>query len=68
MFEKIKPIIKTETKETKSFNFSKEINKDSGVNLSFSLRIDIKQELFAFLELLQEAEKNIKEEIKNRFE
>ena len=44
--------------ENKSFNFSK-----GNVNLSFTLRIDVKSELQDFKELLKEAIIDIEEEV-----
>ena len=51
--------IKKENKTTKNFNYTK-----GKVSLSFSLRIDIKNELKDFLELLKVAQKEIEEELK----
>ena len=51
--------VKTDNKTTKNFAYSK-----GKVSLSFSLRIDIKNELKDFLELLKVAQKEIEEELK----
>jgi len=67
MFNKQKDVVKATSQENKTFNFSKNISKDVDVKLGFTLRVDVKQELDAFLELLKEAQKAVDEEIKNRF-
>jgi hypothetical protein len=67
MFNKQKEIVKATSQENKTFNFSKNISKEVDIKLGFTLRVDVKQELVAFLELLKEAQKVVDEEIKNRF-
>lgn len=52
-------ITSTNHVETKQFAYSR-----NGVNLSFSLRTDIKQELKDFLELLQVAAQEVERELK----
>ena len=67
MFGKQKKAIQSSSVENKTFNFSKEINKENQVKLGFTLRVDVKQELLAFLELLKEAQIVVEKEINNRF-
>ena len=66
MFNK-KSIVKSDIVENKTFNFSKGINKETEIRLGFTLRVDVKQELSTFLELLKEAQIVVEKEIKNRF-
>ena len=51
--------VKTNNTTSKNFSYSK-----GSVSLNFSLRIDIKQELKDFLELLKVAQEEITKEIK----
>lgn len=57
--KKVDPIINNSTLN-KTFSFSKE-----GVNLSFTLRVDIDKELVAFKELLEVATLSVTTEILN---
>ncbi len=54
----IKTTVQTDHTQTKQFSYSK--NK---VGLNFSLRTDTKTELKDFLELLEQAQKEVKEEL-----
>jgi len=51
--------IKSDNKTTKNFTYSK-----GKVSLNFALRIDVKNELKDFLELLKVAQKEVEEELK----
>jgi hypothetical protein len=51
--------VKTDNKTTKNFSYSK-----GKVSLTFTLRIDVKNELKDFLELLKVAQKEVEEELK----
>lgn len=51
--------VKTDNKTTKNFSYSK-----GKVSLSFTLRLDVKNELKDFLELLKVAQKEIELELK----
>ena len=53
--------VKTDNTTSKNFKYSK--NK---VQLSFTLRVDIKNELKDFLELLKTAVAEVEEELKNK--
>jgi len=53
-------LLKKENTTAKTFNYS--LGK---VKLGFTLRVDIKQELKDFLQCLESAEKEVKEELKN---
>jgi len=56
---KIFNTIKTDNTTSKNFSYSK-----GKVGLNFNLRTDIKQEMKDFLELLEVAQKEVKEELK----
>lgn len=56
-----KNITTSESIERREFRFSR-----NNVNLSFSLRIDIKQELKDFLELLKAAQEAVEREISKK--
>lgn len=51
--------VKTDNKTTKNFSYTK-----GKVSLNFTLRIDIKNELKDFLELLKVAQKEVESELK----
>lgn len=53
-----KNITQRDHTENKTFSY-----KRNGVELDFTLRIDIKQQLKDFLELLKEAQKDVESEI-----
>ncbi len=53
--------ITSDSKTNKNFNYTK-----GKVSLSFTLRIDIKNELKDFLELLKVATEEVEEELKNK--
>lgn len=55
---KQKEILKNESTRTKNFNYSK-----GNTRLAFNLRTDIKQELKDFLELLEFAVSEVKDEL-----
>ncbi len=55
---KISIVEKDEQTLNKNFGYKKD-----GVSLSFALRVDVKKELKAFLELMEEARKDIEAEI-----
>ena len=56
-----KQLIST-NKEQKTWNLQK-----GDVQLNFTLRVDIKEEMKNFLEILESATESIKEELKTRF-
>ncbi len=56
---KLNIIEKDEQTLIKNFGYKKD-----GVSLSFDLRVDVKKQLKAFLELMEEAKKDIEEELK----
>lgn len=67
MFGRQKKDIKLDSVENKTFNFSKNISRETDIKLGFTIRVDVKQELSSFLELLKEAQSVVEKEIKNRF-
>ena len=52
-------ILKTEQISRKDFSYELD-----GIRLNFQLRIDVKRELAAFLEILKRAQEDVDEEIK----
>jgi len=54
----VKKQIKSNSSIARTFDYNQ-----NGVRLNFTLRIDVKQELKDFLELLKLAEKEVEEEI-----
>lgn len=58
MLNKIFDFLKKTIETTKHFNYEK-----AGVKLNFSLNIDSKKQLTTFLQLLQEAQKDVEEQI-----
>lgn len=60
MAKNTKNITARDHTQNKAFNYSR-----NGVTLNFTLRTDIKQELKDFLELLNEAVKDVSAEITN---
>lgn len=56
-----KPIQSNNT-ETKNWNYEQ-----NGCKLSFSLRVDIKEEMKTYIDLLRASANNVEEELKKRF-
>jgi hypothetical protein len=62
MASKNKNVLQSTNTESKTWNFSK-----GNVQLNFSLRVDIKEEMKAFAELLATAKVAVEDELSKRF-